>query len=84
MFSSTEQGDYNTTICNSFVQLCIPEELTSEVLISFPNDNNASEGIEELSLRLQLSANTQAELAASVGNVFFQNASIRIRDTTGN
>jgi len=84
MFSSTEQGDYNTTVCNSFIQLCIPEELTSEVLISFPTDNNASEGIEELSLRIQLAANTQAELADSAGNIFFQNASIRIRDKTGN
>ena len=83
MFSSTEQGDYNITDYNSFVQLCIPENMTSRVLINFPPDNNALEGTEHLLLRLQLSASTQTEVNAS-GNIFFQDTSIQIRDTTGN
>jgi len=83
MFSSTEQGDYNIIDYNSFIQLCIPENVTSRVLIDFPPDNNALEGTERLTLRLQLSANTQAEVTAA-GNIFFQNTSIEIHDTTGN
>jgi len=83
VFSSTEQGDYNIIDYNSFVQLCIPENMTSQVLINFPPDNNALEGTERLVLRLQLSASTQAEVTAA-GNIFFQDASIQIRDTTGN
>ena len=83
MFSSTEQGDYNIIDYNSFIQLCIPENMTSRVLIDFPPDNNALEGTEHLMLRLQLSASTQAEVTAA-GNIFFQNTSIEIRDTTGN
>jgi len=83
VFSSTEQGDYNITDYNSFVQLYIPENMTSQVLINFPPDNNALEGTERLVLRLQLSASTQAEVTAA-GNIFFQDASIQIRDTTGN
>jgi len=83
MFSSTEQGDYNITDYNPFVQLHIPENMTSQVLIDFPPDNNASEGTEHLMLRLQLSANTLAEVTEA-GNIFFQDTSIQIRDTTGN
>ena len=83
MFSSTEQGDYNIIDYNSLIQLCIPENMTSRVLIDFPPDNNALEGTEHLMLRLQLSASTQAEVTAA-GNIFFQNTSIEIRDTTGN
>ena len=83
MFSSTEQGDYNIIDYNSFIQLCISENMTSRVLIDFPPDNNALEGTEHLMLRLQLSASTQAEVTAA-GNIFFQDASIEIRDTTGN
>ena len=83
MFSSTEQGDYNTTVCNSSVRLRIPEGLTSLVLINFPSDNDALEGTEDLLLNLQFSASTQAEVNAA-GNIFFQDASIQIRDNTGN
>ena len=83
MFFSTEQGDYNITDYNSLVQLLIPENMTSQVLINFPPDNNALEGTECLILRLHLSASTQAEVTAA-GNIFFQDASIEIRDTTGN
>ena len=83
MFFSTEQGDYNIIDYNSFIQLCIPENMTSRVLIDFPPDNNALEGTEHLMLRLQLSASTQAEVT-DAENIFFQDASIRIRDTTGN
>ena len=83
MFSSTEQGDYNITDYNPFVQLRIPENMTSQVLINFPPDNNALEGTEHLLLKIQLSANTQAEVTEA-GNIFFQDASIEIRDTTGN
>jgi len=50
------------------------------VLITFPADNNALEGTEVLSLRLE---NTQNEVT-SAGNIFFQDTSIQIRDTTGN
>ena len=80
---TTEQDDYNITEYNSFIQLHIPENMTSQVLLNFPPDNNALEGTERLVLRLQLSANTQAEVTAA-GNIFFQNTSIQIRDTTGN
>jgi len=66
-----------------FVQLRIPENMTSRVLINFPPDNNVLEGTEHLLLRLQLSASTQAEVT-DAENIFFQDASIRIRDTTGN
>ena len=83
IFSSTEQGDYNTTVCNSSVRLRIPEGLTSLVLINFPSDIDALEGTEDLLLNLQLSASTQAEVTAA-GNIFFQDASIRIHDNTGN
>ena len=54
--------------------------MSSEVLITFPADNNALEGTEVLSLRLE---NTQSEVT-SAGNIFFQDTSIQIRDTTGN
>jgi len=83
MFSSTEQGDYIVIDYNSLIQLCISENMTSRVLIDFPPDNNALEGTERLMLRLQLSASTQDEVTAA-GNIFFQDASIQINDTTGN
>jgi len=40
-------------------------------------------GTGDLLLNLQLSASTQAEVTAA-GNIFFQDASIQIHDTTGN
>ena len=52
MFSSTEQGDYNITDYNPFVQLRIPENMTSQLLINFPPDNNALEGTEHLLLKI--------------------------------
>ena len=82
MFSSPEQGDYNIIDYNSFIQLGIPENMTSQVFINFPPDN-ALEGTKHLMLRLRLSASTQAEVTAA-GNIFFQDAYIEIRDTTGN
>jgi len=66
-----------------FVQLRIPENMTSRILINFPPDNNVLEGTKHLLLRLQLSASTQAEVT-DAENIFFQDASIQIRDTTGN
>jgi len=65
------------------IHTSVAENMTSQVLINFPPDNNALEGTERLVLRLQLSASTQAEVTAA-GNIFFQDASIRIHDNTGN
>jgi len=81
-FSLTESDDYSTTACSTLIELDRddPAQLSSEVLITFPADNNALEGTEVLSLRLE---NTQSEVI-SAGNIFFQDTSIQIRDTTGN
>ena len=81
-FSLTESNDYSTTACGTLIELDRgdPAQLTSEVLITFPADDNALEGTEVLSLRLE---NTQSEVT-SAGNIFFQDTSIQIRDTTGN
>ena len=82
MFTITESDDYNTTACDILIELDRDDvmQLTSEVLITFLADNNALEGTEVLSLRLE---NTQSQVI-SAGNIFFQDTSIQIRDTTGN
>ena len=79
-FSLTESNDYSTTACGTLIELDRDDaaQLTSEVLITFPADNTALEGTEVLSLRLE---NTQSEVI-SAGNIFFQDTSIQIRDTT--
>ena len=85
MFSLTESNDYSTTACNTLIQLdkeC-PAALTSEVLITFPADYIALEGTEVLELRLEPTWATQNAVTVA-GNVFFQDTSVRINDTTGN
>ena len=79
MLSLTESDDYNTTACSTQVWLN-PAERTSEVNITFPADYDALEGTEILLLSL---ANTQTQVT-SARNIFFQDTSIQIRDTTGN
>jgi len=81
-FFLTESNDYSTTACGTLIELNRddPAQRTSEVLITFPADDIALEGTEVLSLRLD---NTQSEVI-SAGNIFFQDTSIQIRDTTGN
>ena len=85
LFSLTESGDYNTTACNTLINLDRqdPAQLTSEVLITFPTDNIALEGTEVLELRLEPTSATQSAVT-NAGNVFFQDTSIQINDTTGN
>ena len=85
MFSLTESNDYSTTACNTPIYLDRedPTRLTSEVLITFPTDKIALEGTEVLELRLEPTALTQTEVTTA-GNVFFQDTSVRINDTTGN
>ena len=85
MFSLTESNDYSTTACNTPINLDQedPTLLTSEVIITFPPDNIALEGTEVLELRLEPIRATQSEVA-NAGNVFFQDTSVRINDTTGN
>ena len=85
MFSLTESGDYNTTACNTLINLVQedPALLTSEVLITFPTDNIALEGTEVLELRLEPTSATQTAVTYA-GNVFFQDTSVQISDTTGN
>ena len=79
-FSLTESNDYSTTACSTLIELDRDDaaQLSSEVLITFPADNTALEGTEVLLLRLE---NTQSEVI-SAGNIFFQDTSIQIRDTT--
>ena len=80
MFTITESDDYNTTACDILIELDRDDvmQLTSEVLITFLADNNALEGTEVLLLTLE---NTQSEVI-SAGNIFFQDTTIQIRDTT--
>ena len=86
MFSSTESDDYSSATCDSqsVTQLDLndPDMMDSEVRITFQADNRALEGTEELRLGFQLERSTQDAVTAS-GNVFFQNTSIQINDTTG-
>ena len=85
LFSLTESNDYSTTACSTPIDLDREDQaqLTSEVFITFPTDNIALEGTEVLELSLEPTSATQAAVAAA-GNVFFQDTSIRINDTTGN
>ena len=85
MFSLTESNDYSTIACNTPINLDRedPTQLTSEVLITFPTDNIALEGTEVLELRLEPTPATQTAVTTA-GNVFFQDTSVRINDTTGN
>ena len=85
MFSLTESNDYSTTACNTEINLdrVDPTRLTSEVLITFPTDNIALEGTEVLELRLEPTSATQNAVTRAA-NVFFQDTSVRINDTTGN
>ena len=80
MFSLTESDDYSTTACNTLIRLDRDDasQLTSEIHITFKADNDAMEGTEVLLLRLE---NTQDEVTI-VGNIFFQDISIQIRDIT--
>ena len=86
MFSLTERNDYISATCDSEtvtrLNLNAPGLMNSEVRITFQADNHAMEGTEELRLGLQLEQDTQDAVTAS-GNVFFQNISLQIRDTTG-
>ena len=85
MFSLTESSDYSTTACNTPINLDLEDtaQLTSEVLITFPTDNVALEGTEVLELRLEPTFGTP-DAVTNAGNVFFQDTSVRINDTTGN
>ena len=85
LFSLTESSDYYTTACNTPINLDRedPAQLTSPVLITFPTDNMALEGTEVLQLRVEPTSATQTAVTTA-GNVFFQDTSIRINDTTGN
>ena len=85
MFSLTESNDYSTTACGTEINLDRedPTQLTSEVLITFPTDNIALEGTEVLDLRLEPTSATQTAVTNAM-NVFFQDTSVRINDTTGN
>jgi len=56
--------------------------MDSEVRITLPADNRALEGTEELRLGFQLERGTESAVTSS-GNIFFQNVSIQINDTTG-
>ena len=84
MFSSTESNDYSTTACNTPIDLDRkdPTRLTSEVLITFPADSIALEGTEVLRLTLEPTPSTQTAVTEAA-NVFFQDTSVRINDTTG-
>ena len=86
MFSLTESDDYSSETCDSLAVTRLnrndPGMMNSEVRITFQADNHAMEGTEELRLGLQLEQDTQDAVTAS-GNVFFQNISLQIRDTTG-
>ena len=86
MFSLTESDDYSSTTCDSptvaRLNLNDPEQMTSEVHITFQGDNLALEGTEELRLGFQLEHGTESAVTSS-GNIFFQNVSIQINDTTG-
>ena len=85
LFSLTESNDYSTTACDTPINLDQedPAQLTMEALITFPTDNIALEGTEVLELRLEPTSATQTAVT-NAGNVFFQDASVRINDTTGN
>ena len=85
MFSLTESSDYSTTACNTLIELDRedPTQLSSEVLITFPTDNIALEGTEVLRLTLEPTPSTQTAVTEAA-NVFFQDTSVRINDTTGN
>ena len=80
MLSLTESDDYNTTACNTLIELDRhnASQLTSEIRITFKADNDAMEGTEVLLLKLE---NTQDEVTYA-GNIFFQDISIQIRDIT--
>jgi len=85
MFSLTERDDYSSTTCDSQTVTRLnrnaPGPMNSEVNIIFQDDNRALEGTEELRLGFQLTSTQRSVLTA--GNIFFQNTSIRINDTTG-
>ena len=86
MFSLTESDDYSSATCDSQsvtrLNLNDPDMMGSEVRITFQADNRALEGTEELRLSFQLDRNTQTAVTA-LGNIFFQDVSIQIIDTTG-
>jgi len=86
MFSLTGRDDYSSTTCDSQsvtrLDLNYPDMMDSEVRITFQADNRALEGTEELRLGFQLERSTQDAVTTS-GNVFFQDVSIQIIDTTG-
>ena len=86
MFSLTESDDYSSSTCDSQsvtrLNLNDPEMMDSEVHITFQADNHAMEGTEELRLGFQLEHGTESAVTSS-GNIFFQNVSIQINDTTG-
>ena len=86
MFSLTESDDYSSETCDSLAVTRLnrndPGMMNSEVRITFQADNRALEGTEELRLGFQLERGTQNAVTTS-GNVFLQNTSIQINDTTG-
>lgn len=86
MLSLTESDDYSSTCCGYQTVTRLnrrdPGPMNSEVCIYFRADNRALEGTEELQLGFQLTTNTQNAVTTS-GNIFFQNTSIQITDTTG-
>jgi len=83
---TTESDDYSSATCDSQsvtrLNLEDPGPMSSEVRFTFQADNRALEGIEELRLGFILERSTQDAVTIS-GNVFFQNKTIRINDTTG-
>ena len=83
LFCYAEQGDYNTSACNSTARLDRSD--TIQVAIDFPGDDGvALEGTEELSMELQLSQE-QKSTFTTAGNIFIQSISvIQIRDITSN
>ena len=86
MFSLTESDDYSSATCDSQsvtrLNLNDPDMMDAEVRISFQADNRALEGTEELRLGFQLERSTETAVTMS-GNIFFQNVSVQINDTTG-
>ena len=82
MFSLTEPDDYVSNDCGGRFDLGVGQPSRS-VSVIFQTDNTALEGIEVLSLRLQLIEMSQEEVDQARNIFFLDEFTIEVNDTTG-
>jgi len=82
MFSLTEPDDYVSNDCGGRFDLGVGQPARS-VRVFFQTDNTSLEGIEILSLRLQLIEMSQEEVDQARNIFFLDEFTIAVNDTTG-